>query len=1028
MLRRELDKFYKKLLTIQKSGATRNESVISDAFKSLLDAYCDTKDLILLREETYKNTRIRPDGTVRGALPNLDYGHWESKDIYDNIDIEIDKKIEKGYPTDNIIFENSQTIVLIQKIGENRQGEEVMRCDMTKPKELDRILRAFLDYQPKVITDFFEAIKQFKEEVPYIADELRKMIMEQAETNEKFKIARADFWELCRQSIDPTIKSEDIREMLIQHILTDEIFSTVYNETHFHRENNVAIELQKVVDTFFTREVRYNTLAKIDHYYETIKTYAAQIGDYHQKQDFLKIVYENFYKAYNPKGADKLGVVFTPNEIVRFMIESTDYLVEYHFKKTLSDENVQILDPTTGTGTFITDLLRYINPQKLEYKYRNEIHANEISILPYYIANLNIEFTYKQIMNKYVPFNNIVFVDTLENYHALNWERKGKDQAFQKNLFAVSNENLELIKNQNKKKISVIIGNPPYNANQQNWNDFNKNKDYPQIDERIKDTYVKFSNATKTKVYDMFSRFFRWASDRVSDDGVIAFVTNNALINKKTYDGFRASISQEFQYAYIVDLGGDIREFSGRDGIFMNENHTIFGKSAAVGIAIVFLVRDSSKKDKECLIKYIHPCDIRATRREKLEYLADNKFYEIPFNSITPVNNNWTKLGKNDFWDLIPLINKKQKGKFKEENSIFDFYSNGVATNRDEWVYDISKKELNQKIKYAIAIFNSSVKNKNIDKSIKWSDTLTAHYKKNTIIELNADLFKYSHYRPFFKVNSYCEKRLNDRLTVNHYKIFGEKLNKKNKQFCFMSNEQTPIVFLAVNTLTDLNFCARGGTCVPLYTYEKNKQTSNVTDWGLNLFKEHYKDKKITKEDIFHYAYAAIHNPIYREKYKNNLKREFPRILFYKDFKKWSGWGKKLLNLHINYEAAKPYKLKIVHQEKPKENPKVKLKAIKDDGMIIIDENTTISNIPDIAWEYKLGNRSALEWVLNQYQEKKYSKKAIDTYPHKKTLHEKFNNYKFSDFKDFVIELLQQLTTVSVKTMEIMNEMKKETL
>jgi len=274
MLKIELDKFYKKLHSIQKSGATRNENVISDAFKSLLEAYCDTKDLILLREKPYKNKRIRPDGTVRGALPNLDYGYWESKDIFDDIDKEIEKKIEIGYPTDNIIFENSKTIVLIQKTEANKQAEEVFRCELTQPKEIDRLLRAFIDFKPQIITDFYRAIEQFKNDVPYIVEELRNMIVEQSERNEKFKIARSGFWELCRQSIDKTISADDIREMLIQHILTDEIFSTVYNESHFHRENNIAIELQKVTDTFFTREIRYNTLAKIDYYYETIKTYA----------------------------------------------------------------------------------------------------------------------------------------------------------------------------------------------------------------------------------------------------------------------------------------------------------------------------------------------------------------------------------------------------------------------------------------------------------------------------------------------------------------------------------------------------------------------------------------------------------------------------------------------------------------------------------------------------------------------------------------------------------------------------------
>jgi predicted helicase len=289
---------------------------------------------------------------------------------------------------------------------------------------------------------------------------------------------------------------------------------------------------------------------------------------------------------------------------------------------------------------------------------------------------------------------------------------------------------------------------------------------------------------------------------------------------------------------------------------------------------------------------------------------------------------------------------------------------------------------------------------------------------------MNDDLFRFSHYRPFFKLYFYAEKKLSDRLTSNHYSIFGKHLNKVNKQICFMANEQTPLIFLAVNTLTDLNFCARGGFCVPLFTYEKEKPKINITDWGLNQFTEHYQDETITKEEVFYYTYAVIHNPNYREKYKQNLKREFPRLPFYTDFRKWSNMGKELMDLHIDYETADNYELIIMNYEL-KDNPKPKLKALKNKGTIILDENTTISNLPNEVWEYKLGNRSAIEWILNQYQETTYNKKAIETYPDKKTLHENFNHYKFADFKHHVIDLIKRLTTVSVKTVEIMNEMKK---
>ncbi len=1026
MLKRELDKFYKKLHTIQKSGSTRNESVISEAFKSLLEAYCDTKDLILLSQEPYKNTRLKPDGTVRGALPNLDYGYWESKDIFDDIDKEIGKKIEIGYPTENIIFENSKTVVLIQKREPNKQGEEVLRCEMSQPKELDRLLRTFIEFQPKVITDFYAAIEQFKNDVPYIVDELRTMIIEQSEKNDKFKNARSEFWEMCRQSIDKTITADDIREMLIQHILTDEIFSTVYNETHFHRENNIALEIQKVIDTFFTREVRYNTLAKIDHYYKTIKSYAAQIEDYYQKQDFLKIVYENFYKAYNPKGADKLGIVFTPNEIVKFMVESTDYLVENHFGKTLSDENVEILDPATGTGTFITDLIRHIKPQNLEYKFRNEIHANEVSILPYYIANLNIEYTLKQILGKYIPFNNIVFVDTLENFHALNWERKGKDEGFMQDMYALSKENLERIKNQNTKKISVIIGNPPYNAHQQNWNDFNKNKEYPQIDERIKNTYVKLSKAQKTSLYDMFSRFFRWATDRLNDDGVIAFITNNALINKKTYDGFRASILSEFQYAYIIDLGGDLRDTTEKDQNYKYSN--VF--PIKVGVAITFLVKDSSKKDKKCLIKYLKVNE--NSKQNKFHFLSDNKFHLLNFKSIEPdKENNWLFTEKNGFENLIPLFEKSGNG-------IFKYVINGVNTARDEWVTDFDKNNLSDKMKFFANIYNIDVKtikknktNKEIENNlninIKWSRDLRDRLKRSKKVTFSTSLIKNISYRPFIKKFYYAEPIFSDVLTTNHNLLYGKNLNEKNKTILFSFTQRHEFSCCSTDILSFYSYTVEPARCASLYYFnEKNEPVLNITDWGLKQFKEHYQDETITKEELFYYTYAVIHNPNYREKYKQNLKREFPRLPFYADFRKWSNMGKELMDLHIDYEAVEPYpNVETLHATSQKDNPKPKLKALKDTGTIILDENTTISGLPDEVWEYKLGNRSAIEWILNQYQETTYSKQTIETYPDKKTLHENFNHYKFADFKDHVIDLIKRLTTVSVKTVEIMNEMKK---
>ena len=344
--------------------------------------------------------------------------------------------------------------------------------------------------------------------------------------------------------------------MLLQHILTQDIFLRVFGEDQFHRENNIARQLAALEQTFFTGDVRRQAIDRLRAYYGAIGRAADEIAEYAEKQKFLKAVYEDFYKAYNPAAADRLGVVCTPNEVVDFIIRGADHLLRKHFGRGLADDNVQILDPATGTGTFVTSLIDYLPAERLEYKYLNEIHANEVAILPYYIANLNIEYSYREKTGRYLEFPNLCFVDTLDN---LDWQQSGatggavtRQAAF--NLGGLSEENWIRGQEQNEKPISVVIGNPPYNANQQNENDNNRNRQYPDIDRRISETYISASTAQKTKQYDMYKRFIRWASDRLADDGIVAFVTNRAYLDTRQDDGFRQLAATEFSDLYILDL------------------------------------------------------------------------------------------------------------------------------------------------------------------------------------------------------------------------------------------------------------------------------------------------------------------------------------------------------------------------------------------------------------------------------------------------------------------------------------------
>jgi len=995
-------------------GGSKKETSIRNAFERLLNEYCKPRNYLLIPELDFKtrfNTTVFPDGTVKDAI-RLDHGWWESKDQYDKLDDEIEKKLGKGYPDENILFDDSQTAVLIQ------HSREQLRVSMGDAEALDGLISTFVNYERPEVRDFRAAIVKFKEDIPHILVALRDIITQQEESNTQFRERRNAFLEVCRQSINPEIAIFDIHEMLIQHILTEDIFTNIFHESQFHRENNIARELSEIINTFFTGATRKNTLKSIEHYYAVIRRHSENIANHHEKQKFLKAVYENFYKAYNPKAADRLGIVYTPNEIVRFMIESADYLTHKHFGKLLSDPGVEILDPCTGTGTYVTELIEYLPADKLEHKYKHEIHCNEVAILPYYIANLNIEFTYQQKMGKYEEFKNICLVDTLDH---CGFEGKQFD------LFAMSVQNTARIQDQNSRTISVIIGNPPYNALQANENDNNRNRLYPSIDNLIKETYTKRSKAqSRIKVYDMYSRFYRWATNRLEKNGMISFVTNSSFINSKTFDGFRKVVSSEFQYIYIIDLGGDIRSNPELSG----STHNVFG--IQTGVAIGFLIKKDDIYESSCRIFYARRPE-QETAEEKLNFLDRARFQEINFDHINLESDTWINFEENDFKLFLKLVSRESRtiNKPEGEKSIFKLFSLGVATHRDEWLYDQRFEDLAEKMNFFCGIYsrdqekwNTSKKEEKlsdfVDRTIKWTTELESCLARNIKLEFEPKLVRDALYRPYSKRKIYYSRILIDRVyqISNLFPASQDKVEGHNLVIGFMGQPAgKKFAVLATNLVPDLNAisAASGGfQCLPLYRYNENgNRIDNITDWGLTQFQTHYNDPTITKENIFHYTYAVLHHPAYRTKYEINLKREFPRLPFYADFHQWATWGKELMDLHLNYETIEPYGL-ARNEIASKETPKAKLKADKTHGIITLDENTQLSGIPSIAWDYKLGNRSALEWILDQHKEKK---------PKDPTIAKLFNTYEFADYKEKVIDLLQRVCTVSVRTMEIIQQM-----
>ena len=1006
-------------------GGSDSELNIRPAFQNCLAAYCtDHREKLALVPELRVGSVI-PDGTVKDSL-RMARGYWEAKDTHDDLDAEIQSKFNRGYPRDNIIFEDSQTAVLIQ----NR--EVAMRVDMTRPGELHRLIRRFLDYELPEIAEFRQSRQQFKDDLPAVLDNLRGVVAEAETGNAEYQAAASRFLEHCRRTISPEVSDTDVREMLLQHILTQDIFLRVFSEDQFHRENNIARQLDALERTFFTGDVRRQAIDRLRAYYGAIGRAADEIADYAEKQQFLKAIYEDFYQAYNPAAADRLGVVYTPNEVVDFIIRGTDYLLDKHFGRRLSDDKVQILDPATGTGTFVTNLINYLPADRLEHKYRNEIHANEVAILPYYIANLNIEYTYKERTGQYLEFPNLCFVDTLDN---MDWQGSSggavqRQAAF--NLGGLSEENWIRVQEQNEKSISVIMGNPPYNDQQFNWNDANPNRKYPDIDKRISDTYISASTAQRTHQYDMYKRFVRWASDRLSDDGVIAFITNRAYLDTRQDDGFRQVAASEFTDIYILDLGSDVR----RNPKISGTTHNVFG--IQTGVAIGFFVREKARLG-ECGIHYSRREDAESAT-DKLAYLRDAKLADIAFDSIAPdAKGNWLNQSNSDFETLIPLANRETKRAktTADEQAVFGLYSLGVSTNRDEWVYDFDAVNLGRKVrafinKYEeIRAMHGGKVSSNVARgtSIKWTRDLERQLRLDIPNVFNRTSIRHAELRPFVCKSLYFNQQLNE-MQYQMPQVFPTGSEDENKVICFPGNATSNgFQILATNRVFSHDLL-KTTQCLPLYRYTADgERVSNITEWGIQRINEHYRREwgkdfeqaagadGITAEDIFAYTYAVLHDPVYRYDYGVDLLREFPRLPLYHDFDLWAKMGHRLLDLHIGFESAEPYPL-----ERREVGPstgsgravKVILRADRERGIITLDEQTTLAGVPPDAWRYQLGSRSALEWILDQYKERK---------PRDPTIAAKFNTYRFADHKERVIDLLQRVCAVSVNTMEIVDGM-----
>ncbi|MFM6196786.1 MAG: type ISP restriction/modification enzyme [Planktothrix sp.] len=1009
--------YYHALQQFAKLGVS-HELAVKDAFADLLKACCQQFDLTLIPEKEIKLTtgkRIRVDGAlVRDG--SIRYGIWEAKDSHDKLDREVKQKFAVGYPQDNIIFQAPERAILWQG------GKQICDEDITKPQILVDTLKLFFEYRTPAIAQWETAAAEFGGRVQDLSTKLINLIATQRKTNANFIQAFTHFTDICRQAINPNLSEAAVEEMLIQHLLTERIFRRIFDNPDFTRRNIIAVEIEKVIQVLTSKSFsRDHFLGEVDYFYRALEDAAQTINDYSEKQHFLNTVYEKFFQGFAVKVADTHGIVYTPQPIVNFMVKSVEDILQKEFGKSLNDQGVHILDPFVGTGNFILRVMQEIRKTALPYKYEHELHCNEVMLLPYYIAAMNIEHQYFEATGTYKPFEGICLVDTFSD-----------QQVQQLSLFTP--ENTARVQRQRSSPIFVIIGNPPYNASQLNENDNNKNqkhsnKDKTGIDDRIAATYAKDSKATlKRFLFDPYVKAIRWASDRIVDEGIVAFVTNNSFINDLAFDGMRKHLEKDFDLIYIIDLGGNLRKNTDPS----KSIHNVFDIKVGVSINI-FIRKNRFNQSKNTKIYYASVSEF-LRKEEKFNYLNQHQQWDtIKWQLINPdKKNNWLNEGlKNDFDIFIQIGNKEAKLSKNHDNAIiFKMFSLGVSTNRDAWVYNFNSDELVTHIQRMISTYNEQVRkwrdrsDKSVDvdnfvicddHKINWSRDLKKDLKSGKFLEFSQTRIRQSLYRPFVSSRLYFADGLNDS-PGKFSLIFPTPETEKENLIISIAGvgDRKGFGCFISQFIIALDFAFEKAQCFPFYTYEKDgtNRKENITDWSLEQFRNYYQDQTITKWDIFYYTYGLLHHPTYRERYAANLKRELPRIPYAPDFRGFVNAGQQLADLHLNYEQQPEYNLKFIENDQVPLNWRVqKIKLSKDKTQIIYNEFLTLSGIPPEVFEYRLGNRSALDWIIDQYQVKIDKRSGIVNDPNR------------LDDEQYIVRLIGQVITVSLETVKIVKNL-----
>lgn len=928
-----------------------------------------------------------------------------------------------------------------KKDGQDRKGEQADLPLEFPVLPIDAINEAVYAAIPKKLGDR-EYWAEWAKGIGQVALRLIARINALIDSNPALAKEFGRFLKGLQDTLNPTVSREDAVEMLAQHILTLPVFQALFADSDFPNRNVVGRALQGIVDKLDAVAVASETEG-LEKFYDNVRERVALAKSDKSKQDIIRNLYDTFFNNAFPRMAERLGIVYTPVQVVDFILHSADVALRQHFGQSLASEGVQILDPFAGTGTFPVRLIQsgLIGKDALPHKFAHELHANEIVLLAYYIATINIETAYHGVMGEYQAFDGMVLTDTFQMTEESDLVDK-----------VVLPENNARVERQLAQPIRVIVGNPPYSAQQDSENDNNKNLAYPTLDDRIRQTYAQQSSAKLVKnLYDSYIRAIRWASNRIGDRGIVAFVTNGSFLDANNMDGLRKCLTEDYSHLYIFNLRGNART-QGEER--RKEGGGIFGEGSRTPVVVSIMVKEPAHTGP-CVLRYYDVGDY-LTQQEKLDAVERLQSIEqIEWRTVAPnAEGDWVNQRDPAFEKFIPLGDKDAT----DGKVVFDVYSQGLLSARDAWAYNMSKTALEGNMRRMIDAFNEdraryaklcSGKVKDdwpdvesvIDsdpRRISWTHNLKEDVRRGKTHELDVACLVQSMYRPFTKQWLYFNRRFNERV-YQQPKLFPTPRHKNIVIASTGSGASKGFSALVADSVPNYHMHDTG-QCFPLYWYEAQDDKAeadaqgtmfgtegqadaegfvrrdSITDWALESFRKQYGDDGITKEDIFWYVYGILHSPEYKDRFGTDLKKMVPRIPYAKDFRTFSKAGRKLGKWHLNYETVEPFPLTEESKRLVMEAGDLRVDKMafgKKDGkpdksVIVYNSHLTLRDIPLEAYDYVVNGKSAVEWVMERYAV------AID-----KSSGIKNDPNEWSTDPRYIVDLVKRIVRVSVETARI---------